>query len=142
MTSSIEALSKEHSPSLIVLCGDMNEVPGEQALATLTQGPLFFQRLTKSTAEGTCVKNDGSGESEDLDHIFAVAPGTDVDLSLDSVPAPVRSEVSDHSMIAVHSIQVRAKGASGSDRGAADSGTQGDTPPIGAAGVLTSGGGS
>lgn len=125
MTSSIEALSKEHSPSLVVLCGDMNEAPDGQALMTLAEGPLCFQRLTKSVAEGTCVKDDGSGESEDLDHILVAAPGVDVDFSSGSVPAPVCSEFSDHSMVAVHSIQVRAKGAGGAERGAADKGVQG-----------------
>ena len=47
LKSSVQALVKKHAPSLVVICGDMNESPSGVALAELSASPLFFERLTK-----------------------------------------------------------------------------------------------
>ena len=81
----------------------MNE-EAEGLKADLCAPPLAMTRLSESTPEGTCINSDG--KTEELDHIFAVAPGR-ARLHGYLAHPPVRTSQSDHSLLWVSGIQSR-----------------------------------
>ena len=107
----ITKLRTAHAPSLVVLCGDMNE-EAEGLQADLCAPPLAMTRLSESTPEGTCIDSDGT--TKELDHIFAVADGeSGRRLSEYEAHAPVRTSLSDHSLLWVSGIQSEHRGRRG-----------------------------
>ena len=107
LCAGVESLRVRYSPALVVLCGDLNETADERPggggmYADLTAAPLSMVRLTDCKAEGTCLKDDGSGRVEELDHIFACGEGIGR-LKYERVP-PLRTPWSDHSLLWVHGI--------------------------------------
>lgn len=101
----ITELRGRHHPALVVLCGDLNEEP-ERLGELSASAPLGLRRLSETTPEGTCIHSDGS--TQELDHVLAVADAAS-GLELDSWLArpPVRTLLSDHSLLIVSGISVR-----------------------------------
>ena len=126
----VRRLRQRYRPAIVIVCGDMNEssVPlAEQkhdfngkTLFASTQGSdacelsalhddmaaIGLQKLSDDAAGGTCVKDDGSGETDELDHIYAMAnsdEGLRLSPSFRALP-PVRLSTSDHFLIHVDGI--------------------------------------
>ncbi len=109
----IAELRSSYRPSVVVVCGDFNEDALLEPFASrggfdeaMRAPPLGLVRLSESS-KGTCMKDDGSGEVEALDHIYA-APGDaagrgSAPLSF-RAEAPVPPQMSDHSLLFVRDI--------------------------------------
>ena len=122
-------LRAEYRPAMVVVCGDFNEsaVPPSQQKrdfngktqftateevvlsrglhADLTAPPLNLVKLSDAGPEGTCIKDDGSGDTDELDHIYAtVDTAAGLVLAPWEAAPPLRHPLSDHSLIAVHGI--------------------------------------
>ena len=99
----IEKLKREYNPSLVVVCGDFNEEARDNGTSGLHPEltEKGFVRLT-SCPGGTCIKDDGSGRREELDHIYASGPTVEK-LTCEKVPA-LHTPWSDHSLLWVNRI--------------------------------------
>ena len=98
LVAAVERLRVEHAVALVVVCGDFNEDANGGLHADMTGAPLRLARLTDCAAEGTCLKDDGSGRVEELDHIYAgVADG--LELASEQPTPAIRTPYSDHSIV-------------------------------------------
>ena len=129
----LRKLRREHRPALCVVCGDLNE-EAAGLLPDLGAPPCRLRRLSRDCAQGTCLRDDGSGEGWTLDHIFAGGEGGDeageeaavaaglaaaaeggpsascasacAEVTCDQpLPPPLRSPLSDHSLVWAHNIR-------------------------------------
>ena len=105
LVGTIAEVRARYAPSLVVLCGDMNE-EAEGLLADFGEPPLAMTRLSEATPEGTCTYLDGTTHT--LDHIFAVAADGH-ELRRGVAHQPVRTTLSDHSLVWVSGIQTKPK---------------------------------
>ena len=106
----VARLRKLYRPRLLVICGDFNEDADARAAggglhADMSAKPLQLTRLTEFSRAGTCLKDDGSGAVEELDHIYAGLDDGAARLEFVSNPA-LRTPWSDHSLLWVNRIRV------------------------------------
>jgi hypothetical protein len=73
--------------------------------ADLSAPPVRMARLTDCGAEGTCLKDDGSGNVEELDHIYASCDGVER-IKYEPCGRALKTPHSDHSMIWASRIAV------------------------------------
>ena len=108
LNGAIMQLRARYSPGLVVLCGDMNE-EAEGILADFGASPLAMTRVSESTPEGTCSFADGTVHT--LDHIFAAACSSEGgELRGCVAHPPVRTMLSDHSLVWVSDIRSELSG--------------------------------
>jgi len=112
MVRAVARLREQYRPRLVLLCGDFNEDAERREPtclhADLTKPPLSFSRLTECKAAGTCLKDDGSGRTEELDHVYAGVAADGPSLVCEPRP-PLRTPWSDHSLIWVNKIRLEGK---------------------------------
>ena len=108
LLAGLHQLRAELAPSVVVVCGDLNEEAHERAdgagLCADFRAAGLVRLTACSRAAGTCIKDDGSGRVQELDHIYAAGPGV---ARLAYEPQlPLRTPHSDHSLLWVTGIRM------------------------------------
>ena len=110
MLAGISKLRAQYRPALVVACGDFNEdaEPRPEGGGLVADFKAEgYERLTGITKGiGTCIRDDGSGRCDELDHLFAA--GDHIDHLVCEPAKPLRTPWSDHSVLWVNRLRLPA----------------------------------
>ena len=108
LLAGLASLRAKYKPALVVVCGDFNEDAEPRAEGGGLHADFLAGGLTRLTAitkgHGTCIKDDGTGNCEELDHLYA---GSEHAERICYEPVkPLRTPWSDHSLLWVNRIRM------------------------------------